>query len=107
MMSDYRWSSPPIVLDRSGTVTEIRFGNWLRSPSAVDFDSVEAVYAAAAAMAAVASRDEFAVHLELEPGDLIAFDNRRILHGREAFDAAGGEHLCAAATASGTSCARG
>ena len=93
MTSDYRWSSPPIVLDRSGTVTEIRFGNWLRSPLAVDFDSVEAVYAAAAAMAVVASHDELAVHLELEPGDLIAFDNRRILHGREAFDAAGGERL--------------
>lgn len=91
--SDYRWSAPPIVLDPAGAVTEIRWGNWLRAPLAVGFESVEAVYAAGAAMAAVAGRDDLAIDLVLRPGDLIAFDNRRILHGREAFDGGGGERL--------------
>jgi len=91
--SDYRWSAPPIVLDRAGAVTEIRWGNWLRGPLAVEFESVEAVYAAAAGMAEVAGRDGLAVHIDLRPGDLIAFDNRRVLHGRSAFDGAAGQRL--------------
>ncbi|MGI9054073.1 MAG: TauD/TfdA family dioxygenase [Ilumatobacteraceae bacterium] len=91
--SDYRWSAPPIVLDRAGAVTEIRWGNWLRAPLAVEFESVEPLYAAASDMAEIARRDELAVHLDLRPGDLIAFDNRRVLHGRSAFVAAGGQRL--------------
>ena len=37
-VSDYRWSSTPIVLDRHGTVTEVRVGNWLRAPLDAAFD---------------------------------------------------------------------
>lgn len=89
--SDYRWSAPPIVLGPQGDVVEVRWGNWLRAPLDVEFDATETVYAAAAAMTEVAGRDELAVEIELRPGDLLAFDNRRILHGREAFDGAGGD----------------
>ena len=32
----------------------------------------------------------FEVRLRLAPGELIAFDNRRVLHGRGAFDPASG-----------------
>lgn len=90
--SDYRWSSPPIVLDGDGQVVELRVGNWLRAPLAADFDVVEDVYAAMLALHAVAARDELAVLVDLRPGDLMAFDNRRVLHGRTAFDG-GGDRL--------------
>ena len=36
-------------------------------------------------MTAVARRDDLAIAVELRPGDLVAFDNRRVLHGRDAF----------------------
>ena len=91
--SDYRWSVPPIVLDARGAVAEIRWGNWLRAPLAVEFDQVERVYAAAACMTAVAARDDLAVHVDWQAGDLLAFDNRRILHGRDTFDSAGGQRF--------------
>ena len=34
----------------------------------------------------IANSSEFQIRYELEPGDLVAFDNRRILHGRESFN---------------------
>jgi len=89
-VTDHRWSAPAIGLDHAGQVREIRMGNWLRGPLAVEFDRVEVVYAATRAMAAVARREGMAIRLPLRPGDLVAFDNRRILHGRDAFDADGG-----------------
>ena len=38
----------------------------------------------------VANSDDFQIRYELHPGDLIAFDNRRVLHGRESFDSTEG-----------------
>ena len=36
----------------------------------------------------------YQLHLRLRPGDLIAYDNHRVLHGRAPFDASSGErHL--------------
>ena len=84
-VSDYRWSSPPIVLDRSGTVVEVRIGNWLRAPLAAAFDDVEAAYIAYRRLFELTYRDELAVRVSFTPGDLLAFDNRRILHGRDAY----------------------
>jgi gamma-butyrobetaine dioxygenase len=89
-VSDYRWSSPPIVLDRSGTVVEVRVGNWLRAPLAAAFEDVEAAYAAYRRLFELTYRDDLAVRISFAPGDLIAFDNRRILHGRDAYQVGSG-----------------
>jgi gamma-butyrobetaine dioxygenase len=84
-VSDYRWSSPPIVLDRSGTVVEVRVGNWLRAPLAATFEDVEAAYLAYRHLFELTYREELAIRVSFAPGDLLAFDNRRVLHGRDAF----------------------
>jgi gamma-butyrobetaine dioxygenase len=84
-VSDYRWSSTPIVLDRSGTVVEVRVGNWLRAPLAAAFDEVEAAYAAYRRLFELTYRDDLAIRVAFAAGDLMAFDNRRILHARGAF----------------------
>jgi gamma-butyrobetaine dioxygenase len=84
-VSDYRWSSTPIVVDGRGVVTEVRVGNWLRAPLHADFDRVEAAYAAYRALFEVTLRDDLTVRTSWSPGDLLAFDNRRILHGRDAY----------------------
>ena len=89
-VSDYRWASTPIVADQSGTVVEVRVGNWLRAPLAAPFDVVEAAYAAYRRLFELTYRDDLAIRVSFTPGDLLAFDNRRILHGRDAYTAAGG-----------------
>jgi gamma-butyrobetaine dioxygenase len=89
-VSDYRWSSTPIVLDGSGTVVEVRVGNWLRAPLAAAFADVEAAYAAYRRLFELTYRDDLAVRISFTPGDLIAFDNRRILHGRDAYGVGSG-----------------
>jgi gamma-butyrobetaine dioxygenase len=91
--TDYRWTAPLIVTDHTGEVVEVRAGNWLRAPLVdAPFDQVEAAYAAYRAFFALTYEPEFAVTFRLEPGDLMAFDNRRILHARGAFTDPPGEH---------------
>jgi gamma-butyrobetaine dioxygenase len=89
-VSDYRWSATPIVLDASGAVTEVRVGNWLRAPLDVPFDRVEAAYAAYRTLFELTYRQDLAIRISFSPGDLLAFDNRRILHGRDGYQAAAG-----------------
>ena len=46
---------------------------------------MEAAYAAYRTLFEVTQRPELAVRITLTPGDVLAFDNRRILHGRDAY----------------------
>ena len=41
----------------------------------------------------MAASDRFQIDYPFEPGDLIGFDNRRILHGRHSFETGGKRHL--------------
>ena len=36
----------------------------------------------------------FQISYPFNPGDLVGFDNRRVLHGRDAFASLGLRHLC-------------
>ena len=38
-------------------------------------------------------RGELAIEITLQPGELVAFDNRRVLHGRRAFRSTERRHL--------------
>ena len=89
-VSDYRWASTPIVTDPSGRVVEVRVGNWLRAPLAAPFEAVEAAYVAYRRLFELTYRDDLAVRVSFAAGDLLAFDNRRILHGRDAYGEGGG-----------------
>jgi gamma-butyrobetaine dioxygenase len=91
---DIRHAAPVIELDASGEVEGIRFNNWLRQPLIASAAAIEASYAALAAFWRMLRDPEYRLELRLEPGQLIAYDNRRILHGRTAFDPSTGErHL--------------
>ena len=92
--TDYRWRSPIIVTDADGTVNEVRVGNWLRAPLNVAFEQVELAYRAYRRLFEMTYRAELQVRFRFEPGDLIAFDNRRALHARSEFtDVGGRRHL--------------
>jgi len=88
--SDYRWNSPAIVLDQAGQVAEIRSIYFLRGPLNAPFDQVEELYAADRLLHQKLLDPRYQMLFDYLPGDLMLFDNRRILHGREAFDATEG-----------------
>lgn len=77
---------PVIDLDAEGRPREIRFNNWIRDTLSLSLDRIEAWYDAYRAFWQILRRPEGRVELTLAPGQMVAFDNRRVLHGRNAFD---------------------
>lgn len=89
-VTDYRWVSPVFVIDAAGQLSEVRLGNWLRAPlTSAPFDDVEAAYAAYRVLFEMTVDPSFQIRFRLGEGDLMAFDNRRVLHARGAFDRVG------------------
>lgn len=92
--SDIRASAPMLTLDLRGQLTRMRFNNWLRSSLKVAEELVAPMYEAIAALWALLRDPRYHLNLKLNPGELIAYDNNRILHGRKSFDPSSGErHL--------------
>jgi gamma-butyrobetaine dioxygenase len=86
--------SPIIELDAHGEVAAIRHNSRSARPPASDADSSNAWYAAYRSFAHQLEADPSIRELALQPGDLVCFDNRRVLHGRTAFtEVAAPRHL--------------
>ena len=88
--SDYVWFDPMIKLDANGEFDEVRIADFLRGPLMAPFDDVEPAYAALMALQRLLREPEFALRFSYAPGDLVIFDNRRLLHARDAFDVSQG-----------------
>lgn len=86
--TDYRWQSPVIRLDGAGRVEELRVVPFLRAPLDAPFDEVEEAYRSLRVFFALANDPEHQMRFAYAEGDLVAMDNRRILHGREAYERA-------------------
>ena len=84
--SDYRWEAPLIGLDAKGALQELRFSPWLRGPLSTDLETTDRIYRALRALFRRAEAPGAFLRFTLKAGDLLAFDNARLLHGREAFD---------------------
>ena len=92
--SDYRFSGPALVLDSKGDVVEIRLANFLRGPLDLPAEQVIPFYRGYRCFMTLTRQASFQFYYRLEPGDLVVFDNRRVLHARNAFDLQQGErHL--------------
>ncbi len=92
--NDLRFETPVIGLGADGAYREIRFHNALMAPLAVPPAMVEPIYAALRRFDAIARSEAAQVVVRLQPGDVMVFHNRRVLHGRKAFDPGGGyRHL--------------
>ncbi len=89
--TDYRWSSPVIRLDEEGAVQELRVVPFLRAPLAADFDQVEPAYRALRVFFERVADPALQMRFDYRPGDLVAMDNRRVLHGREGYEETAGE----------------
>jgi gamma-butyrobetaine dioxygenase len=88
--TDFRWQTPVFVLDDSGEVTEVRWSPWLRAPQRASIETVDRAYRALRTAFRLAQQAEFTVRIRLAPGEMLCFDNRRMLHGRTGFDPATG-----------------
>ena len=88
--SDYRFSKPLIGLNRDGELDEIRLSPWLRAPLNAPFETVDRCYRALRYLLQLSEQPSNCITTRLQPGDLLAFDNRRIFHGRTSYDTSKG-----------------
>lgn len=81
----FRARSPVLRLTADGALTGIRLNH--RALGAVDFPAAETAlwYESYLKFAAEADAPARRISLDMRPGDIVIFDNERILHGREAF----------------------
>jgi gamma-butyrobetaine dioxygenase len=83
-----------ITLDHTGAIQEIRFNAHLVDIIDLPTASVDAWYRAYRAFMRLTRDPAFRLSFRMAAGEMTAFDNRRILHGREAFNpATGNRHL--------------
>ena len=87
---DHRWSGPIIDPGGPGVPLTLRAFHPVRAfPDMADAD-IPRAYRALRTFSRIAGSDRFQMRYPFRAGDLIAFDNRRILHGRQQIDAEGG-----------------
>ena len=91
--SSYQASGPVIERSPSGQFTGIRYTPWLRAPMKAPLAEQNQAYRAYRAFAARAQSSRYQLEFSYRPGDLIAFDNRRILHGRRGYETLGGRRF--------------
>lgn len=91
---DIQVREPVITLDRSGEVTEIRYNAHIAGIFDMPAELMPDYYRAYRAFMALTRHPRYRLCFKLEHGEMVVFDNRRILHGRDAFDPSSGfRHL--------------
>ncbi len=88
--NDIRYRAPAITLGPDGSVVEVRFSIAVMGTLDVPGHLMRSVYRAHRRFAELLRDPRFEVRFRLNPGDMMVFDNRRVLHGRTAFNAATG-----------------
>jgi gamma-butyrobetaine dioxygenase len=88
------WTAPLLSLDEQGRVIEVRLNNWIRDTLRLPLEEIDAWYDAYRVFWALAQDPRNRLEFSLAPGEMVAFDNRRVMHGRNAFDpSTGRRHL--------------
>lgn len=79
---------PLIQLSCEGAITAVHYNNRSIAPIRLPAERMAPFYASYRLFAGMLRDPRFQLRLRLHDGDLVAFDNRRILHGRTAFSSA-------------------
>jgi gamma-butyrobetaine dioxygenase len=79
---------PLIQLSCDGAVTGVHYNNRSIAPLRLSLDDTQAFYHAYRKFALLLREPAFQLKLRLRSGDLVVFDNQRILHGRTPFSSA-------------------
>jgi gamma-butyrobetaine dioxygenase len=92
--TDYRMSAPLIDLDSDGSIGEIRFNPSVMTTADCPPAEFRDYHRAYRYFRRLTRDPGLQLETRMRTGEIAAFDNRRILHGRRAFDAGGGRrHL--------------
>ena len=83
---DHRWSGPILDYGGPGMPLSIRAFYPLKAFPDMPEADIPRAYRAAKRFHQLAEDPGFQLRYPFAPGDMIGFDNRRILHGRDAFD---------------------
>jgi gamma-butyrobetaine dioxygenase len=90
---DHRWSGPMIDLGAQGSPLTLRAFYPVRGfPDMAPADMPRA-YVAMRCFSVLAASNRFQISYPFEAGDMVCFDNRRVLHGRDPFSTGGKRHL--------------
>lgn len=84
--TDITYKSPIIRLDADGAYFEIRYSIALLAPLHLEPDSIKPFYRAYQNFSRLLRSPQFEYKFKLRSGDCEVFDNRRVLHGRAAFN---------------------
>ncbi len=79
--------------DRAGRVSGIRFNDRCMAPVDAEPADVVRFYAAVEVLFDVIAGEEETVEIALGAGDMLVFNNHRLLHGRRSFDPSSGRHV--------------
>lgn len=91
---DIRTRKRVIETDENGTVFEICFNAHIADVLDIAPEKMDAYYRAYRTFMQMSRDAAFEVTLKLQAGEMVVFDNRRVLHGRQAFDPSTGyRHL--------------
>jgi gamma-butyrobetaine dioxygenase len=91
---DIRIRRPVITLDPSGRMTDLRFNAHITDLIDLPSDVAGAWYQAYRRLMRLTRSPEYRLTFKMRSGEMVAFDNRRVLHGRTEFDPASGKrHL--------------
>ena len=90
---DHRWSAPIIDYLPGCDTPTIRAFYPVRAFPAMANEDVSRSYDALRLFHRMADQPEFELKLRLTAGDIMCFDNRRVLPGRDAFTGSGKRHL--------------
>jgi gamma-butyrobetaine dioxygenase len=90
---DHRWTGP--IIDDAGGHRPLTLRGFYPVRLAPHMDPAEApaAYEALRVFSRVAHDPRFMMRFRMDPGDLVGFDNRRVLHGRDAFDPGSGSRI--------------
>lgn len=83
---DHRWQGPVIDQGDGRIPYTYRAFHPVRAFPAMPAADVDRAYAALRVLSETASSNRFQMRHPFRPGDIVIFDNRRVLHGRDAFE---------------------
>jgi len=96
---DMSHSAPVIELDREGKLYLIRFSNQQRRELSIPFEDIENFYFSYNLFSKMVNDPTNQLKFRFQPGNILMFNNLRILHAREAFNLNSGlRHLQLAST---------
>lgn len=89
-----KFSRPTITVDDLNHLVEVYYAPPFQGPLSAPADKVEKFYRAFKVLGEYMRDKSFVYEIRLNPGDCVVFANRRVLHGRQAFDGKSGRrHL--------------